>query len=81
MTKKQKIEEILRERFVPESLEVIDESYKHKGHAGYGEGGKSHFKVTISSDSVIGKNRVEKHRAINEALREIEIHALSIELA
>ncbi len=80
MSKKSEIERILRERFAPGYLEVVDESYKHKGHAGYGEGGESHFKVVISSDFVTGKNRVEKHRAINEALKEIEVHALSIEL-
>ena len=80
MQKAQDILRILKEKYTPQTLEVIDESFKHKGHAGYAEGGESHFKVSISADAVSGNNRVEKHRSIHEALKGIEVHALSIEL-
>jgi len=67
---------------VPETLEVIDQSEKHRGHAGYREGGESHFRVEIVSQAFEGKSRLERQRAINEALAEEmtgAIHALSIQ--
>ncbi|MGH6644410.1 MAG: BolA family protein, partial [Bradyrhizobium sp.] len=35
----------LREAFVPESLDVVDESHLHEGHAGHRPGGETHFRV------------------------------------
>ncbi len=82
MKVKDKIENILAETFSPELLEVINESHKHKGHAGYSEGGESHFKVVISTKNIPGNSRLEKHRKIIESLGDIakNIHALSIEM-
>ncbi|MEM1237457.1 MAG: BolA family protein [Pseudomonadota bacterium] len=77
----EKIEAKLREVFEPTELSVIDESEAHRGHAGYQEGGESHFRLTIASASLDGKTRVAKHRAIYAALGpEImeRIHALAI---
>jgi len=71
----------LREAFAPESLEVVDESHLHEGHAGHRPGGETHFRVYIVSPAFEGKSRVERHRMINAAL-EAElagaVHALAI---
>lgn len=82
MSKKLEIHRILNEKFNPEILEVVDESYKHQGHSGYLEGEETHFKLTISAESINGKSRLEKHRDIHLALKDImpKIHALQIVL-
>ncbi|QBX99744.1 BolA family transcriptional regulator [Rhodophyticola sp. CCM32] len=83
MTRAEKIRSRLREAFDPALLEVVDDSESHRGHAGYQEGGESHFHVTIQSDGFEGLSRIAKHRAVHDALgRELlaEIHALSLDI-
>src|SRR6201987_4403299 len=58
----------LREAFMPESLEVQDESHLHEGHAGHRSGGETHFRVYIVSEAFKGKSRIEGHRMINATL-------------
>ena len=72
----------LREAFSPESLDVIDESHLHEGHAGHRPGGETHFRLYIVSPAFQGKSRIERHRMINAALAaELSggIHALAIQ--
>lgn len=79
----EEIQAVLAETFTPSHLEVIDESERHHGHAGWREGGNTHFRVKISSPRLDGLSRVEQHRAINEALRaqfDAGLHALAIEV-
>ena len=67
--------------FEPESLDVVDESHKHEGHAGHRPGGETHFRVHIVSDVFRGKSRLERHRMVNETLSsELAggVHALAI---
>ena len=81
MKVKYEIEKILQEKFSPVSLEITDESHLHQGHAGWREGGESHFRVDIVSAQFGGLTRIQRHRAINEALAELlvtQIHALAI---
>ena len=71
----------LREAFVPESLDVMDESHLHEGHAGHRPGGETHFRVYIVSQAFQGKSRIERHRMVNAALAaELAggVHALAI---
>ena len=71
----------LEERFAPERLEVLDESYRHKGHAGARQGGETHFRVKITSAEFDGLTRIERHRLINDCLAEElagPIHALNL---
>lgn len=82
MTVKERITETLTSAFRPVSLEVVDESAHHKGHAGWREGGETHFRVRIAAAAFQGKSRVEVHRMINMALApELAggVHALAIE--
>ena len=57
----------LEAAFAPDRLEVMDESEAHRGHAGYREGGESHFRVTIRASAFAGMGRVERHRAVHAA--------------
>ena len=76
------IEKKLTEALAPSHLEVIDDSASHAGHAGNPHGlGESHFHVNITSEAFTGKNRVNRQRLVNAALREElagPIHALSM---
>ena len=71
----------LREAFLPESLDVTDESHLHEGHAGHRPGGGTHFRVYIVSPAFEGKSRVERHRMVH-AIRAADlngtVHALAI---
>jgi len=81
MTLKAWIEAALRERLNPISLSVEDESHRHVGHAGWREGGETHYRLDIVSEAFAGKSRVERHRMINEVLAgafQQGLHALAI---
>ena len=70
-------------KFAPSHLEVLDESEKHRGHAGSRPGGETHFRVRISSLQLDGHSRVAQHRAVMETLdTELKsgVHALAIEV-
>lgn len=75
------IREKLEAALGPCVLAVEDESEAHRGHAGYREGGGTHFRVEIISDRFAGLSRIERHRLVH-ALLENElksgIHALSL---
>ena len=75
------ITEKLSTAFTPQSVEVVDESHQHAGHAGHREGGETHFRVYIVAEAFRGKSRLERHRMINAALiKELQngVHALAI---
>ena len=81
MQVKAAIAEKLAAAFAPQSLEVLDESHRHEGHADHRPGGETHFRVTIVSEAFRGKTRIERHRMINHALSsELSggVHALAI---
>jgi BolA protein len=73
----------LSAKFAPSSLEVIDESARHQGHAGSRPDGETHFRIRIVAHSLAGKSRVEQHREImstlSDELRD-RVHALAIEV-
>ena len=74
----------LTEAFAPQSLNVVDESHQHEGHAGSRPGGQTHFRVYIVSDAFKGKTRIERHRMINKILSDNlagGVHALAIHAA
>jgi BolA family transcriptional regulator, general stress-responsive regulator len=82
MSLKDWITATLRERLDPTRLVVEDESQQHFGHAGWREGGETHFRINVVSRAFEGKSRVERHRVINAALAgafERGLHALAIQ--
>lgn len=65
--------------FSPSELEVLDEGYKHAGHAGEGKG---HYHVRIVSPAFAGVLPIRRHRMIYAELDDLMnrgIHALSID--
>lgn len=75
------IEEALRRELPAQTVSVADESHLHAGHAGWREGGETHFRVDVVSDAFAGKSRVERHRLVNAALAPAfarGLHALAI---
>ena len=71
----------LKQAFTPESIDVVDESHLHEGHAGHRPGGQSHFRIYIVSQSFAGKSRIDRHRMINAVLADdlaSGVHALAI---
>ncbi|MHA6347134.1 BolA family protein [Roseivivax sp. CAU 1761] len=83
MSRTDEIETRLRAAFAPRLIEVRDDSERHRGHAGYQEGGESHFHVTLRSTAFEGQSRIARHRAVHRALGADlvgAIHALSLDL-
>jgi BolA family transcriptional regulator, general stress-responsive regulator len=75
------IEQRLRAALAPTRLAVINDSGRHRGHAGDDGSGESHFTVEIESERFAGMSRVERQRAVNRALADLlrdRIHALAI---
>jgi BolA family transcriptional regulator, general stress-responsive regulator len=75
------IDNKLRMRFAPARLSIEDESSQHRGHAGFREGGESHFRVEIVSAAFEGKSRVARQRLVYEALKDeldAGLHALAL---
>jgi|TARA_B110000037_G_C16943620_1_gene433831 BolA protein len=76
------MENIIQDRLAflkPTKMNIIDESYMHKGHAGNTGGG--HFNLIVVSEIFQNKSTMERHRIIYSALEDLipnEIHALSI---
>jgi len=71
----------LNRRFQPVTLDIIDDSARHHGHAGAHPGGESHFQVHIVAAAFAGLSRVERQRLVYEALAEElkgRVHALSV---
>ena len=65
----------------PLSLELVDESEQHHGHAGWREGGGTHWRLAIVSPRFSGQNAVARHRLVYQAIGELmhnPIHALAI---
>jgi BolA protein len=65
----------------PARLEVINDSARHRGHAGDDGSGESHFTVEIEVPAFAGMSRLERQRAVNAALGDLmqgRIHALAI---
>ena len=81
MRVEEQITKKLQQAFAPESLEVVNDSHRHAGHASSPGTGESHFTIKVVSRSFAGKTRLERHRMVNEVLAEElrgKVHALAI---
>jgi BolA protein len=71
----------LESALAPSAVEIIDESARHHGHAGWREGGETHFAVRIVSGNFTGRSRLERHRLVHAAAAALlrdRIHALTV---
>ena len=69
--------------FATTTLNVINESHLHAGHAGDDGTGESHWRIEIAAPEFAPMTRIARHRAIHAALgAQIigRIHALSIDI-
>lgn len=77
------IERKLRDAFSPQMLELVDESERHRGHAGWREGGETHFRLRMRAEAFEGEGRIARQRAVNRVLAEElsgPVHALAMDL-
>jgi BolA family transcriptional regulator, general stress-responsive regulator len=72
----------LRAAFAPDRLEIVNESHKHAGHGGDDGSGESHFRVLIRSAALAAMARVARHRAVHQALGDLNtrVHAIALDL-
>jgi BolA protein len=75
------IQEIIEREFPGDKYELINESYKHAGHAGDDGSGQTHFKLKVVSSRFEGLSRVDSQRLINGLLSpsfDSGLHAISL---
>jgi len=80
MTLKAQLEQKIEVALSPLYLSMIDETWKHAGHAG-AITGKGHFVLHLVSEKFEGVARLDRNRMIFGILKEemaTSIHALSI---
>ena len=71
------IERSLQEQFVPQQLEVANESHMHS----VPDDSETHFRVVLVSDAFTGKRQVGRHQLVYGALAEFlegPVHALAL---
>lgn len=84
MRVEQEIRDRLQAAFAPSRLEVVNESHRHRGHAGDDGSGESHFRVVIAAPGFAGMTRIARHRAVHAALGPAligRIHALALDVS
>ncbi len=70
----------LQTALAPVSIEIVDDSHRHVGHAGARDG-RGHFSVIVVAECFRGLRPLARHRLIYDAtgdLFDTDIHALSI---
>jgi len=81
MTYAERIESKLTQALSPTRLTIRDDSHRHQGHAGYREGGETHFHVEVISPAFEGLSRVARQRKVYQLLSEElaeRVHALEL---
>ena len=70
MNRKAKITNILNKNLDLYRCLVSDVSESHKGHSGYVKGEETHFEIVIISNDFENKNRLERHKMVNNFLKD-----------
>ena len=76
---REQLRSVLERELAPLSLQIIDDSALHAGHAGAREGG--HFTIDVVSGVFRGRPQLERHRLVYAAVAPLMghgVHALSI---
>jgi BolA protein len=79
-SREERIRQHLEKTLYPQELLIKDQSQLHIGHEGARDG-KGHFDITVVSQAFDGLNRLQRHRLVYDALRDLlesDIHALRI---
>jgi BolA family transcriptional regulator, general stress-responsive regulator len=64
VTMQERIATRLAEALHPVSLDIVDESDRHAGHAGARAGGGTHYRVRVVSAQFERQSRVERHQIV-----------------
>ena len=83
MNRKERIHNLLIHNFKESSIEVIDNSYMHKGHNNFDGNSETHIKIIIKLDCYQKINKLNIHRKINQLLKEEfenGLHSLEIKI-
>lgn len=86
----ERIRRTLSQALVPDSLDIVDDSARHAGHAhvtarpgGAQDASETHFKIKVVSTRFEGKSRLQRHRAINDLIADEmgpnKVHAIAID--
>ena len=81
MKRKSKIEKVINDNFEPYYFSVLDVSEQHRGHQSFREGTESHFEIVIVSKIFDNKNKIDRHRMVNEILKNEyskDLHSVTI---
>jgi BolA protein len=81
MKRKSKIEKVIKDYFEPYYFSVLDVSEQHRGHQSFREGIESHFEIVIVSKIFDNKNKIDRHRMVNEILKNEyskDLHSVTI---
>ena len=70
LKRKINIENLILKNYKPEFFSVLDVSEQHRGHQNFKEDVESHFEIIIVSEKFKNLNRIERHRMVNQSLRE-----------
>ena len=76
-----RIKSVLEAAFAPSELRVHDDSARHAGHAGAAPEGETHFSVMMVSPLFTSLSRVDRSRAVHDALKgefADGLHAISL---
>ncbi len=77
MSRKDRIESLVRDALAPLHLDVLDESHMHS----VPQGAQSHFRLTVVSEQFRDKKLLARHRAVNDLLTAefaAGLHALAL---
>jgi BolA protein len=80
MNRVEQIRAALAQALPATTVELIDDSHQHAGHAGARDG-RGHFRLRIVSDAFAGLRPLQRHQLVYRSLGELmqtDIHALSI---
>ena len=83
MKRSKRIESILVKNFPHYIIDVLDNSYLHKGHNEFNGEGETHMKLELKINFSTKINRLEIHKRINFLLEEEfkkGLHSLEIKL-
>ncbi len=76
------IEKKLSTKLTPTFLSIVDESDRHRDHAGVRPSAESHFRLVIVSEQFSGMQRVTRQRMVYNLLKSElheQIHAISMQ--
>ena len=83
MNRTKRIKKILENNFLDYVVNIIDNSYLHKGHNNFNGDGETHILIELKKRKKININRLEIHKKINSLLKNefnTGLHSLQIKI-